>query len=299
MKKAFSLVELLVVIGIIGVLAGVLLSTFGGGSESARSAQCMANMRNIAAACQTYGVKSDYHRYPLAYPHEGKSVTIKSGRPEREYYEDKGWISWNSQGNYPKGRAKSSQSNPTIGFKTSDDKQSTYALTNSCIWELVSRNRSTFTCPAHVKACGKESPTWSYLMNEKFSSWIQFGRPIEFGSRKVGADRVLLLSEIPFKPWHSWLPSGTGTGTDDDAVLQYPNGDSGKSETLGANHVNGRNLFAHVAFADGHTEKLHIPYTGSIKNPQVDESQLKELTEWLCTGTDVSFNGKSYQKLDN
>ena len=292
MKKAFSLVELLVVIGIIGVLAGVLLATFGGSSESARSAQCMANMRNLAAACQTYGVEVSDHHYPLALPSEGKSVTISNGRPERRYYENKGWVSWYSKGNYPSGGAKSSQGNPTIGFRTSDDEQSKYALTNSCIWKLVSRNRSTFVCPAHGKACGKEPPTFSYLMNEYFSKWIGFGKLDR-------ADRVLLFSEIPFKPWHSWSPNGTGTGTDDDGALQYPNGPSGKTETLGANHVNGRNLFAHVAFADGHTEKLHIPYTGSIKNPQIDESQLKDLTEWLCTGTDVSFNGRSYQKLDN
>ena len=139
-------------------------------------------------------------------------------------------------------------------------------------------------------------------MNKKFS-WQKFGE-------LERADRVLLFSEIPFKPWHSWLPDGTGTSTDDDAVLQYSSTDSSIGgeganssdsghEIIGANHVNGRNLFAHVAFADGHTEKLRIPYTGSIKNPQVDESQIKDLTEWLCTGTDVSFNGKQYQKMDN
>ena len=299
----FTLVELIVVIGIIGILAGVLLSTFGGSTESARSAQCMSNMRNIAAACQTYGVESKDNIYPLAIPAETKSVSISNGRPERRYYEHQGWISWYSKGNYPSGGAKSSQSNPTIGFRTSDDEKSKYALTNSCIWTLVGRNGSTFVCPSHAKAF-KEPPIFSYLMNEHFAKWIQMGRQlsIKIGEDKYnncGADRVLLLSEIPFKPWHSWLPDGTGTSADDDAALQYPNGPSKKSETIGANHVSGRDLFAHVAFADGHTEKLRIPYTGNIKNPTIDESQLKDLTEWLCTGFDVSFSKGKYQKLDN
>ena len=306
MKKAFSLVELLVVIGIIAVLAGVLLATFGGGSESARAAQCLANMKNLANACQTYGVESDDHIYPRSFPDEGKVMKVQNGRPKITYRENKGWISWFSKGNYPNGSAQSSQSNPIIGFRSSDEEKSTYALTNGCLWKLVSRNRATYVCPSHGKQYGKETkPTWSYLMNEKFK-WQEFGK-------LERADRVLLLSEIPFKSWHSWLPDGTGTSTDDDAVLQYPstdgsggtdspgaNNSSGSGhETLGANHVNGRNLFAHVAFADGHTEKLRIPYTGNIKNPQIDESQLKNLTGWLCTGTDVSFNGKQYQKMDN
>ena len=44
MKKAFSLVELLVVVAIIAILAGVLVSSFSGGTESARAARCLSNL---------------------------------------------------------------------------------------------------------------------------------------------------------------------------------------------------------------------------------------------------------------
>ena len=64
MKKGFSLVELIVVIGIIAILSGVLLATFGGGTASARAARCLSNMKNLASACQTYAMGSHY--YPLA-----------------------------------------------------------------------------------------------------------------------------------------------------------------------------------------------------------------------------------------
>ena len=303
--KGFTLVELLVVIGIIGILAGTLLATFSGSSESARAAQCLANMKNIANACQVYGMKSSDNIYPRCQSSEGRAVRFANGRPEISYREHKGWISWNSKGNYPGGSSKSKQSNPTIGFRTSDKEQSLYALTNSCLWTYVSHNRNTFVCPAHVKACGKDTkPTWSYLMNSKFA-YQKYGK-------LERADKVLLLSEIPFKAWHtSWLPEGTGTGTDDDPVLQYTDVDSssssgggganggGKGETIGANHLNGKTLYAHVAFADGHCEKLVIPHTGSKNNLTIADSTLKELTSWLCTGKDVSFDGKKYQKMDN
>lgn len=299
MKKAFTLVELIVVIGIIGILAGVLLSTFGGSSESARAAQCLANLKNLANACQTYGLQSSDNEYPNALSVEWKTVGYTHGSFTTTYKDHPGWVSWFSKGHYPGGSSKSSQNNPTIGFLASDKDQAAHALTNSCIWTYVAHNRSTFVCPSHVKQVRREgTPSWSYLMNRKFAS-TKFGKLDR-------ADKVLLFSEIPFMPWHTWLPSGTGTGTDDDAALQYTDVDSSsssdsgesKGETIGANHANGKNLFAHVAFADGHVEKLVIPHTGSTKNPQIDESQLKNLTSWLCTGTDVSFDGKKYEKLD-
>ena len=47
-RSGFTLVELLVVVAIIGILAGVLLASFSGGTEAARAAKCLSNMRNLA-----------------------------------------------------------------------------------------------------------------------------------------------------------------------------------------------------------------------------------------------------------
>jgi prepilin-type N-terminal cleavage/methylation domain-containing protein/prepilin-type processing-associated H-X9-DG protein len=53
-NKGFTLVELLVVITIIGMLIAILLPAVFGALESARKAQCAANLKQIGTACQAY-----------------------------------------------------------------------------------------------------------------------------------------------------------------------------------------------------------------------------------------------------
>ena len=74
------------------------------------------------------------------------------------------------------------------------------------------------------------------------------------------------------------------------------------SMPIGFNHPNGkRGLFAHVAFADGHVEKLAIPAgPGDGKwTVAIGRSELEDLTEWLCKGEDVFFDGAKYEKRDD
>ncbi len=59
MRRAFTLVELLVVLGVLAVLAGVLLPVFARALAHARTTTCTANLRQLGAAFTLYAQDHD------------------------------------------------------------------------------------------------------------------------------------------------------------------------------------------------------------------------------------------------
>ncbi|MBC7287703.1 MAG: type II secretion system protein [Armatimonadetes bacterium] len=65
MRQGFSLIELLVVVGIIALLAGMLFPVFSASREKGRATRCIANLKQIGAAVDMYAADYD-DRYPFA-----------------------------------------------------------------------------------------------------------------------------------------------------------------------------------------------------------------------------------------
>lgn len=308
-KRGFSLVELIVVIGIIVVLAAVLIGALSGSSDSALAARCLTNMKNLASACQAYGLQTDY--YPLAgstqYFVFDRSRGKRAGRARLKYYENKGWVSWYSQGQFPmESKGGAPQTVPMYWSAEAGegiDHEGLYAITNGAVWRYTSGSREVYTCPVHKKMYG--NARWSYLMNAYFG-WNIKGGEYSYGQYQgregfaglAKPDRVLLFSEVPFDGPGHWRPKPGDGGTDEDGVLQFDTcgqnsatkGETSAKEHIGFNHKSGRKWYAHVVFADGHVEKIVAP---------TQENQFYDLTKWLCTGTDYSFDGRNYREMTN
>lgn len=304
-KDGFSLIELLIVIGIIAVLGGVMLSQFSGSTESAMAAKCLNNMRSLCNAVQADASKESY--YPSAGPYE--YYEANSGQTLWE----QGWI----------GHADGEQDVSLYQAPGDPGEQQHYAITNGTVWRTLKGARTAYVCPSHEKHCRnshKPIPAWSYVMNSYFgwdrakvadraagkrafgNGYFTFRYSASPESRKRPIEKVLLFAEVPGldngvqKPEHS-----TGADSSNDMILQYePEGDEldgynkagdGEVEAIGFNHKSGRNYSAHVAFADGHCAKLMMPLG-------ISEAELRELTTWLCTGQDYTFNGSKYQKAE-
>jgi len=83
-RRAFTLVELLVVISIIALLMSILLAALGKAREAGRSVVCMANVRRISMAGYIYALENDGRFPPFrlakTYPTDTVDYINKYGR---------------------------------------------------------------------------------------------------------------------------------------------------------------------------------------------------------------------------
>lgn len=66
MRRAFTLLELLVVIAVTALLAALLFPVFAGARDRARQTACVSNLRQLALANQMYASDADGHYVPAA-----------------------------------------------------------------------------------------------------------------------------------------------------------------------------------------------------------------------------------------
>jgi len=86
-RRAFTLVELLVVIGIIAVLISVLLPALSKARRSAQTAACLSNLRQLGQAYQMYVVANKGYLPYVAYPGWGPKLNDPPGTPVIHWFE--------------------------------------------------------------------------------------------------------------------------------------------------------------------------------------------------------------------
>ncbi|OJW19189.1 MAG: hypothetical protein BGO49_11870 [Planctomycetales bacterium 71-10] len=83
-RSGFTLVELVVVLGIVGTILALLIPALRGGAEAARRAQCLNNLKQIHLALQSY--HATHSVYPpgvvdVVRPFSAADATRRSGWP--------------------------------------------------------------------------------------------------------------------------------------------------------------------------------------------------------------------------
>ena len=74
-NKGITLPELLVIIAVIGIIAGLLLPAVGGPRGRGRRTTCLNNVRNIVLACINY--ESSNEQFPAAVSSGGESFLVR------------------------------------------------------------------------------------------------------------------------------------------------------------------------------------------------------------------------------
>lgn len=293
MKRAFTIVELLVVVAILSILLGVLLPTLGGASESARAAKCLANLHNLAVTWDG-GPAADTEIF------RGNFFENDDGDTLGLYLAQPGWVAGNTIGLYSWingefGRLVEEQTKiDPISMWETNEELARYTITNGWYYTRTQADADAYVCPEHQKLRrGAQCPLWSYFMNVRMNAVsLMTGRKASL----TNADLLLLFAEIPFRGPGEWFPAEKGSETETDGVLQYEGyedeeleDDKGVVENIGGNHKSGKQWYAHVAFADGHVEKLRVD--------GLSAGALRDLTKWLCTGTAVGRRGNVYEEI--
>jgi len=242
-RRGFTLVELLVVIGIIALLVGILLPTLNKARQSAYAVQCMSNMRQISNALVMYTTDRSNRGH---WPTIGPAPTVAG----QDWRMDTDWIWWQTQPGTPR-----------------DINGSSIAKYIGVRGEAL---KAVFRCPLddilrHVAKAAPFDFDGPYFYSYSFNSLIgtRNDDPTKIlwkTATKIKSPgyKIMLAEEIaPNDPW--WAPSQINPG---DPV---PTGKSDYLTTRHGNRFEDTNITkqgqetrpgGHVACADGHVEKL-------------------------------------------
>jgi prepilin-type N-terminal cleavage/methylation domain-containing protein/prepilin-type processing-associated H-X9-DG protein len=127
-RSAFTLVELLVVIGIIALLVGILLPTLSNARRAAQTTKCAAALREVGSAFQLYAMENKGY-YPPMRCFEPYRLTFNSNPPVDYELSQNFWMFF--LGKYV---AKTKMNKTATGTLTQADVQALATAMSSVLW---------------------------------------------------------------------------------------------------------------------------------------------------------------------
>ncbi|HEX8834951.1 MAG TPA: prepilin-type N-terminal cleavage/methylation domain-containing protein [Abditibacteriaceae bacterium] len=240
--RAFTLIELLIVIAVIGILAALIFPVFSRIKETGRRTACASNMKQLGMAFQQY-IQDNSRRMPNAV--DGLFGAGKKG-------------GWTYYGTFGTG---ANETDPVVGAADFDPTQgSLYQYT---------KNSQIYVCPSDSEAANKSKQ--SYAANAcvfSKSSLCPGATEAETGKLNDGTCRNG-KNMVRFRDETTWMllseearnrHYATQSSTD-DAYLNLKEGDLTYNNYFSARHNAGSNLL----FLDGHVKWYTIETIKSQK----------------------------------
>ena len=282
-RRAFTLVELLVVVGIISVLIAILLPALAAAREQANRVKCLAQLRSMAQAARLHAADHRGHM-PLAGLVGAVPEPAVVGDPRMQkytYFQDDRGSGWLSPRPTPVSLpvALGRYLGAPVDATATDYRSMMQSLTN----EEVKRH---FVCPADAQprataTLGCHSPNWvaeagwlSYGFNEGVLGLMSFrgdrGLRGDFARVRRPTEVFLFADATPFPhPVHSFHIREGDTLYDYWAYILEHGRRLGPYG--GLDHRRHRNRI-NVVFVDGHAETLMLPRDSAREGIPIEEA---------------------------